>query len=212
MTAQPGFATQAEAYQALIRQGADPNLANILAAVTRPESSGYTAARNDFQGNSYLGLWQVGSMHGFDNRRLQSDDIDYQAAAALSVYHQQGFGAWETYTNGTYRQYLGQNGDSSGVAQAIFGANSLAGLAGIAAAGAGEAAAGVKAATGAPPLLASQITPISGPVLQSPGNMPNAADAPGLNANPTSAPDTPTTQVNPIDAERGADKTLQPGA
>lgn len=108
-----GYATQAQAYQALIAAGAPTSVAQVLAAVTRPESSGYTAARNDFEGNSYLGLWQVGSMHGFDNARLQSDDIAYQAMAAYKVYQEQGFGAWETYTNGSYLQYMGGSANSA---------------------------------------------------------------------------------------------------
>lgn len=101
-TATPGFASQQEVYAALIRQGADANLAAILAAITRPESSGFTAANN----GTYLGLFQIGNYHGFDNARLLSNDIDYQAQAALQVYHQQGLAAWETHTNGSYQKYL----------------------------------------------------------------------------------------------------------
>jgi hypothetical protein len=121
MPAQPGFATQQEAYMALLQAGASPDVAQILAAVTRPESSGYTAATNNYQGNQFLGLWQIGSFHGFDNARLRSDDINYQAQAALQVYNQQGFNAWETYTNGSYKQYL----DQSPTALALAHANAL---------------------------------------------------------------------------------------
>jgi hypothetical protein len=127
-TATPGFATQQEAYAALIRQGADQRTATILAAITRPESSGYTAATGHYQGNTYNGLWQIGMgpsySRPYDINRLRSDDIDYQAAAALDVYRAQGFQAWETYTNGSYQKYLGQynapalgdmSGDTSGL-------------------------------------------------------------------------------------------------
>ena len=105
----PGFATQQEAYDALIRQGASPQIADILAAITRPESSGYTAANN----GTYYGLWQIGNYHGFNNQLLLSDNIDYQAAAALSIYRQQGLGAWETYTNGSYQKYLNQQNSAA---------------------------------------------------------------------------------------------------
>ena len=100
--ATPGYATQAEVLTPHSSEGATPQLAQILAAITRPESSGYTAASN----GTYLGLWQIGNYHGYDNARLLSNDIDYQSAAALQIFHQQGFGAWETYTNQSYLKYM----------------------------------------------------------------------------------------------------------
>lgn len=213
--ATPGFATQDEVYAALIRQGANQSQAQILAAITRPESSGYTHASN----GTYLGLFQIGNYHGFDNARLMSDDIDYNAAAALQILHQQGYGAWETYTNKSYLQYMNQNSP----ALSAQGAQGL--LAGIASAVGGAAASGavsgaIAAEPPAQPLLAPNPSAVDNPTAQAnpvdaPGTGPSPLDAPGQQlasgeANPIDAPGTETVFGNPIDGPHGFDSSLSP--
>ena len=39
------------------------------------------------------------------------DDPQYCVEQACRVYAEQGWGAWETYTNGSYRKYLGKDAD-----------------------------------------------------------------------------------------------------
>jgi hypothetical protein len=226
-TATPGYATQQEAYLALLQAGASPDVAQILAAVTRPESSGYTAATNNYQGNQYLGLWQIGSFHGFDNARLRSGDIAYQAQAALQVYRQQGFAAWETYTNGSYAQYL----DQTPSALALAHANALSyspqsssltpterSAAGLPLDNFARLALGLPLDSSGP--LAN--TPSAGlspnNPASAPGTGPTPLDGPGAQLasgapNPLGAPGQNTAAGNPIDGPVGFDSTLtQTGA
>jgi hypothetical protein len=94
------------------------NQAAVMAAIAMAESGGNSGAHNTNAGtgdNSY-GLWQInmlGSM-GPERRRqfgIGSNDALFNpgtnAAAAMSMYRSQGLGAWSTYKNGAYRQYLG---------------------------------------------------------------------------------------------------------
>ncbi|MDE2469091.1 MAG: hypothetical protein KGL35_10210, partial [Bradyrhizobium sp.] len=212
-TATPGYATQQEAYQALLQAGASPDVAQILAAVTRPESSGYTAATNNYQGNQYLGLWQIGSFHGFDNARLRSDDILYQAQAALQVYNQQGFNAWQTYSNGSYKQYLDQTPTALALAHLnqITYSQPTATLtpqqrqaAGLPLDNFAKLALGLPWQNG--PLAANQqANPLAaGNPAAAPGTGPTAVDAPGAQlesgaANPIGPPGQNTARGNPID-------------
>lgn len=237
-TQKPGYASQSEAYQALLQAGAAPNVALILAAVTRPESSGYTYATNNYQGNQYLGLWQIGSFHGFDNARLRSDDIQYQAAAALKVYEEQGFGAWQTYTNKSYLQYLDQTNTALALAHAnnfsIANSPALSAQAvqnlmaddSINLPAATKEAEGIPldpfnwAALGQGP-LAAQPTAIDSPgagvnAASAPDTGPTAIDGPGgqLDSgapNPIDSPGQNTAAGNPIDGPIGFDESVSPG-
>jgi len=223
MTTQtPGYASQAEAYQALLQAGASPAVAQILAAISRPESQGYTAATNNYQGNQYLGIFQIGSMHGFDNARLRSDDIQYQAAAALQVYEQQGFNAWQTYSDGSYKQYLNPQTDTALVLAHV---NALTAANGVNVPAATKQAEGIpldpfnRVALGQGP-LAAQPTALDSPAsganaVSAPDTTPTVIDGPSAltdsgTPNPILGPGQNTTSGNPIDSPIGFDQSVSP--
>jgi len=91
--------------------------AQIMGAIAMAESSGNARAHNTNAGtgdNSY-GLWQINMLgaQGPERQRqmgLKSyDDLfnpQTNARAAMSVYKSQGFGAWSTYKDGSYKKYM----------------------------------------------------------------------------------------------------------
>ena len=81
-------------------------------AVALAESGGrLDAAKVDDVEASY-GPWQVNTRAWpqFDPQRLVTDPW-YSAQAAYQVWAIQGWRAWTTYTNGSYRRFLGQDAD-----------------------------------------------------------------------------------------------------
>lgn len=60
-------------------------------------------------------LFQINSVHGYDDRRLVSDAA-YNTQCAKRIYDSQGLRAWSVYTNGKYQQFV--NEARQGVAQA----------------------------------------------------------------------------------------------
>src|SRR5215469_5946255 len=90
-----------------IQAGGSPALANTMAAIAMAESGGDIGATNASSGAA--GLWQIlPSAHPqYDVARLKSDPL-YNAQAAVAVEKSQGLRAWEAYTNGSYRQFLGK--------------------------------------------------------------------------------------------------------
>lgn len=78
--------------------GGPPDVAPLMAAVALAESSGNPGASNPSSGA--CGLWQI--------HPAESGCTDPQQNAAMAVrkYNTQGLGAWEAYTNGSYRQFL----------------------------------------------------------------------------------------------------------
>lgn len=90
-----------------IQAGGNPHLANLMAAIAMAESGGRQRATNkNTNGSIDRGLWQINSSHSqFDPQRLL-DDPHYNAKAAVAIERSQGLGAWSTYNNGAYRQFL----------------------------------------------------------------------------------------------------------
>ena len=89
-----------------IQAGGSPKLANIMAAIAMAESSGNPqAVDHDSNGSTDYGLWQINSVHDYDPNKLLNSPL-YNAQAAVAVYNSQGLGAWTTYTNGAYKQFL----------------------------------------------------------------------------------------------------------
>ena len=89
--------------------GGSRNLAPIMAAIAMAESGGRTdnVGGPNSDGTYDYGLWQINSSHTqFDRNRLLTDPV-YNARAAVSIERSQGLGAWTTYKNGAFRQYLG---------------------------------------------------------------------------------------------------------
>jgi Transglycosylase SLT domain len=73
----------------------------VMAAIALAESSGNPSAENSI---GACGLWQI---HPYENGCLNPVLNAHMAGAKL---RSQGLGAWETYTNGSYKQYLGGGG------------------------------------------------------------------------------------------------------
>jgi hypothetical protein len=104
-----------------VKAGGDPSVANIMAAIALAESGGIPSRNNaDRPGDGghhiAAGLWQILGLPFPGNVY----DPLTNARMAVAKYKSQGFGAWEVYTNGAYRQYLGGGA----------GATSLAGIGG----------------------------------------------------------------------------------
>ena len=87
----------------------------MAAAIAMAESSGNPRAYNGSGADSSYGLWQI-NMRGSlgPARRAQfglsaNEDLfdpNVNARAAVSIYSSSGWGAWGSYTNGSYRRYL----------------------------------------------------------------------------------------------------------
>lgn len=86
----------------------------IMTATCFAESGGRVEVVNSI---GCAGLWQINApVHRkYDRRRLTRDPL-YNCRAALEIYRAQGLGAWEAYTNGSWRRFLSQA--RRGVAQA----------------------------------------------------------------------------------------------
>ena len=80
-------------------------------SIALAESSGNPRALGDVGiGQGSFGLWQINSYYhpeyGPDFTVLY--DPQTNANAAFAVYRQSGFGAWSTFKNNAYAQYLSQ--------------------------------------------------------------------------------------------------------
>lgn len=91
----------------IARATALPGDPKVWAAVAMAESSGSTTAKNPSSGA--YGLWQIHPIHRGDHpgwtEKWLSDPVNNARAAAV-IHGKQGWGAWEAYTNGQYKQYL----------------------------------------------------------------------------------------------------------
>jgi len=92
---------------------------DIMVAIAIAESSGNPEAVNDSSGA--IGLWQImWSVWSKDpdvvkatrGRRGSLIDPNVNAAVARHVYKKQGYSAWTTYNNGSYKQHL-RNGNTN---------------------------------------------------------------------------------------------------
>jgi hypothetical protein len=81
------------------RAGGNPGQAHLMAAIALAESKGYSGASNTAGAH---GLWQI------KGNPFPGNEFDplTNARMAVSKLKSQGLGAWEVYTNGSYRQYL----------------------------------------------------------------------------------------------------------
>lgn len=85
-----------------IQAGGNKALAPVMAAIALAESSGNPAAHNP---SGATGLWQIlGAVDPYDQPHLTDPVVN--AKEAVMKYNTQGLGAWQTYTQGTYRQFL----------------------------------------------------------------------------------------------------------
>jgi TP901 family phage tail tape measure protein len=109
--------------------GGDPKMANLMAAIALAESGGWTR-RPNAQGSGAFGPWQILG-------QIVPGDLGnplVNAANAVAKLRTQGLGAWEAYTNGSYKQYLGGGGGglvgqiAKGIAGSLLGGVGLGGL------------------------------------------------------------------------------------
>jgi Lysozyme like domain len=85
-----------------INAGGSSSMAPLMAAIAMAESGGCTVAYNP---SGATGLWQIlGVIDPADKGHLTDPAVN--AKEAVAKYKAQGLGAWQTYTNGAYRQFL----------------------------------------------------------------------------------------------------------
>lgn len=91
-----------------IRNGGDPKLAPLMAAIAEAESSGRTdnVNPNDNGGTqSSFGLWQISTgTHTPPDPNWMDPDVN--ARLAIGKLKSQGLTAWGTYTSGAYKRFL----------------------------------------------------------------------------------------------------------
>jgi hypothetical protein len=88
-----------------INAGGSKSLAPVMAAIAMAESSGNSTAYNP---SGATGLWQIlGAVNPSDQSKLTNPQVN--AHEAVLKYRDQGLSAWETYTNGAYKQFLKGN-------------------------------------------------------------------------------------------------------
>lgn len=94
--------------------GGDSAVAPLMAAIAMAESGGNAGARN--QQSGACGLWQIYPCEpGADNPMTN-------AQIAVRKYKSQGLGAWEAYSNGSYKQFY--NGNLPSTTPTLFSSSS----------------------------------------------------------------------------------------
>lgn len=93
-----------------ISEGGDPARADEASAVSMAESGGDTRA-----GNSCChGMYQFNVEVGITSMRCALSPVCATRKAISMSKNGQDWSAWEAYTNGSYRQYLGKSGVGNG--------------------------------------------------------------------------------------------------
>ena len=95
-----------------VQAGGAPSMAHLMAAIALAESAGDPQNIGPpTSGGRAEGLWQI---MWPTNASYVPGGNPYNplanAKAAVAILKAQGLGAWETYTNGAYRQYMGLGG------------------------------------------------------------------------------------------------------
>jgi len=87
-----------------IKANGDQNAQAIAAAIAMAESRGHSMATCvDTNGSTDRGLWQINTVHG----SMSTYDVMGNARAAVSISNNgKNWGAWSTYNNGAYRQFM----------------------------------------------------------------------------------------------------------
>lgn len=88
---------------------------SLMGAIALAESAGDPGNIGPpTSGGRAEGLWQIMMPVNATYVHGNVFNPDVNAKAAGSILHSQGLGAWETYTNGMYRKYLGASGAGGG--------------------------------------------------------------------------------------------------
>lgn len=99
---------------------------DVMAAIAMAESGGNPRAHNPIPPDNSYGLWQINMLGAMGPARRKEYGITsnsqlfdpvINAKAAAKILRSQGLSAWSTYTNGTYKKYLGKSstGDATQV-------------------------------------------------------------------------------------------------
>lgn len=102
----------------LVKQAGFPEDVHVtMVAIARAESGFRVEVINPFNANGSkdYGLFQINSVHGFDERQLTTDAA-FNTRCAKKIYDGQGLRAWSVYNNGKYQEFV--NEARQGVAQA----------------------------------------------------------------------------------------------
>lgn len=90
---------------AILIAEAFPENPEIMIAIAKAESGMNPSAVNkNTNGSVDLGLFQINSIHGYDE--LSLFDAKKNIKAASEVYDKQGLRAWSSFTNGAYKKFL----------------------------------------------------------------------------------------------------------
>jgi hypothetical protein len=88
-------------------KSADPGSSDsrtaVMTAIAMAESSGSTTVVNSI---GCVGLWQINVPAHPQYTQSDMQDPTKNAAAAVAILKGQGLTAWQTYTDGAYKQYL----------------------------------------------------------------------------------------------------------
>lgn len=105
-----GTYSYSQLMQLWIAAGGSRTMAPIMAAIAMAESGGNPRAHN---ASGASGLWQIlGAVKSADQSRLFDPTVN--AREAVLKFRSQGLGAWESYTNGSYKKFM-QKGASGGL-------------------------------------------------------------------------------------------------
>lgn len=90
--------------ESLIR-AAFPEHPDIMIAIAKAESGMNPKAVNvNRNGSTDIGLFQINSVHGYDE--LSLFDVKKNIEAAREIYGKQGLGAWVAFKSGSYKKFL----------------------------------------------------------------------------------------------------------
>ena len=93
-----------EDIESLIR-AAFPEHPDIMIAIAKAESGLNPKAVNvNRNGSTDIGLFQINSVHGYDE--LSLFDVKKNTEAAREIYDKQGLGAWVAFKSGSYKKFL----------------------------------------------------------------------------------------------------------
>jgi hypothetical protein len=95
-----GTAKENQLGQLWIAAGGPPGMAHLMAAIAMAESGGRAMAHNP---SGAAGLWQILGLPFPGNPYNELTN----ARMAVAKWRSQGLGAWEAYTNGSYRRFYG---------------------------------------------------------------------------------------------------------
>ena len=83
-----------------------PEEPEVMVAIAKAESklNPHVVNRANTDGSVDVGIFQVNSIHGYDEEFLKNEDNNLKVAR--QIYEKQGKNAWVAYWNGAYEQWL----------------------------------------------------------------------------------------------------------